>query len=122
MAVNADMCLGKARCTGKVGLTDAHIRGQLDCTEATFTGSNLGPFALFTGSSFAGDGLAVDASTVLEKVQCTGEVRLLGAHIKGELNCRQAVFTNGAFPAFSADGLTVGADVDLGNVQCTGEL
>ena len=69
-----------------VVLREAHIGGQLDCTEAVFTNPD--------GAALNADGLVVDADMFLRKAQCTGEVRLSGAHIGGQLDCTEAVFTN----------------------------
>ena len=58
----------------------------------------------------------------LSKAQCTGEVRLLGAHISGQLDCSEAVFTNPNGNALTADRLTVDGDMFLSKAQCTGEV
>ena len=54
-------------------LLGAHIGGQLDCAEAIFSNPD--------GTALTADRLTVDADMFLGKAQCTGEVRLLGAHI-----------------------------------------
>jgi hypothetical protein len=41
------------------------------------------------------------------KAQCTGEVRLLGAQISGQLACDEATFTHPDGNALGADGMTV---------------
>ena len=55
----------------------AHITGQLDCSEATFTNHRdvaLRAFALTVGKDM-----------FLDQAQCTGEVQLYDAHIGGQL-------------------------------------
>ena len=74
------------------------------------------------GEALSADGLVVDAGMFLAKAQCTGEVRLLGAHISGQLDCSEAVFSNPDGEALSADGLVVDADMFLDKAQCTGEV
>jgi hypothetical protein len=41
----------------------------------------------------------------------TGEVRLVGAHIGGDLDCGGGSFSNSAGPALTADRLTVDGDM-----------
>ena len=40
--------------------------------------------------ALSADGLTVDADMFLSTAQCTGQVRLLGAHIGGQLDCTEA--------------------------------
>jgi hypothetical protein len=47
------------------------------------------------GIAFNADRLTVDGRMFLGKAQCTGEVRLFGAHIKSQLLCSEATFNAG---------------------------
>ena len=85
-------------------------RRHLDCGEAVF--SNPDGAALNAGA------LVVGTSLFLRKAQCTGEVQLSGAQIKGPLNCAGAVFTNPDGIALNAYGLLVEANMSLRKVQC----
>jgi hypothetical protein len=59
------------------------------------------------------DGLTVEGTLVLSSLICTGEVRLLGARIKGSLVCRGARLENPNGDALSAAGMTVEGGVFL---------
>ncbi|WP_448601274.1 hypothetical protein [Thermoflexus hugenholtzii] len=59
------------------------------------------------------DGLIVDGALILSGLICTGEVRLEGAHIKGQLCCTGARLENPNGDALSADGMTVEESVFL---------
>ena len=58
----------------------------------------------------------------LDKAQCTGEVRLLGAHIGGQLDCTEASFTNPAARPWTPTGWSSTATCSCGKAQCTGEV
>ena len=64
-----------------MALREAHIGGQLDCTGAVFSNPD--------GEALNADRLVVDAGMFLLEAQCTGEVRLVGAHISGRLGCTE---------------------------------
>jgi hypothetical protein len=68
-------------------------------------------------------GLAVDGGLVLSFLNCIGEVRLLGAHIKGQLSCRGARFEHPSGRALGADWITVEGAVFLDQgFHATGEV
>ena len=52
----------------------------------------------------------------------TGEVRLLGAHVGGSLNCKGATLSNPGDRALTADGLTVDGSLVLDGAKVTGEV
>jgi hypothetical protein len=81
----------------------AHIGGQLNCTEATFTNSD--------GDALSADGMTVE-SVFLSKAQCTGEARLLGAQISGQLACDEATFTHPDGFALNPNGSVLAPRVD----------
>ncbi len=90
--------------SGAVRLNGAHISGHLDCTGAELR-NDFGP-ALFA------DGLQVDQAMFLRYFTATvstgdGAVRLLGAHLGGQLDFDGAQLRNDSGPALAADGLQV---------------
>jgi len=84
----------------------------------TLAGSHLGPLDC--------DGLQVDGDVLLgDGFTATGQsdygaLRLLGAHIKGQLNLNGARLTNETGPALIGDGLHVDGDVFGGGFIATG--
>jgi hypothetical protein len=120
--VGQDMlCRNGFSATGEVRLSGAHIGGQLSFDGATLTGGDDLPTLESrspdpTESSdrpiekvaLLADGLRVDGDMVCENGFSTaGQVRLLGAHIGGQLRFGGAVLTNG----LNADGLQVNQDM-----------
>ncbi len=100
--------------TGAVNLTGARIGGDLRCTGARL-GNDSGP-ALIADNLQVGQDMYLDGEfTATGSV--SGEdstVRLLGAHIGGNLECDGATLGNDSGPALAADGLQVGQDMYLG--------
>jgi hypothetical protein len=87
------------------------------------------PWLTLAGShlpALDGDGLHVDGDMLLgDGFTATGQgdygaVRLLGAHVKGQLNFNGARLTNEAGPALVGDGLHVDGDVFGGGFVATG--
>ncbi|KAF3469971.1 hypothetical protein [Streptomyces sp. Tu 3180] len=100
-----------------VRLSGAHITGELDLRYAELTNHN-GP-ALFA------DRLKVDSYTSLANIKATGHgedstVRLVDAHITGELHLTGAKLTNHAGPALAADRLRVDSSTWLADIKATG--
>ena len=73
------------------------------------------------GIALNAERLAADGNMFLRKVQCTGEMRLLGAHLGGLLDCSEAVFANPDGIALNAERLAADGGMLLREVQCTGE-
>jgi hypothetical protein len=106
---------------GAVRLIGAHIGGHLDFTDAalTNTGTNYtGTTTDMDGPALIADGIQVDQSLFLRRInpdwgfQATGggnngAVRLLGAHIGGQLSLAGATLTNKTGPALHAENLNV---------------
>ncbi|MFI5606856.1 hypothetical protein ACIA77_06580, partial [Amycolatopsis sp. NPDC051903] len=96
---------------GLVRLLGAHIGSQLFCRGATLhndSGPALNADGLQTGDSvFLSGGFSATGAGEL------GTIRLLGAHIGGELSCSQATLCNDSGPALNANGLQTGAEVFL---------
>jgi len=95
--------------TGEVRLPDAHIGGQLDFTGATLTATAAKANPEET-AALAADGITVDHN-MLCGFTVTGEVRLIHAHIRGQLDFTGATLTNPHGAALSADGITVDQDL-----------
>jgi hypothetical protein len=75
------------------------LTGQLTCTGAAFSNPK--------GAALDVEQLVVGNNLFLRRVQCTGRVRLFGAHIGAQLDCDGAAFSNADGTALYADGLTV---------------
>lgn len=106
--------------TGEVRLLGAKIGGQLRCRGGRFENPTTreAPEATALGA----DGLEVGQDVYLDKeFHATGEVRLVGAKIGGQLSCRGARFENPPTKeapeacALNACGLELGGDVYLDN-------
>ena len=95
---------------GTIRLLAAHI-GTLDCGGARLENT--------TGPALEADGLQVDQSVFLRdgftatSAGERGTIRLLGAHIGGQLNCGGARLENTTGPALNADHVQVDQDVFL---------
>jgi hypothetical protein len=96
---------------GAVRLLGAHICGQLACSGASIRND--------TGPALNARGLQVDQDVVLsdgfEAVGAGrgGAVRLLGAHVQGNVECRGATMRNDSGPALHAESLRVDQNVFL---------
>ena len=74
------------------------------------------------GTALVADGLTVDAGMFLLKAQCTGQVRLPGAHIGGQLDCSEAVLTNPGRLAVDFEGAAVAKAVHMRPASLEGGL
>ncbi|MEO7196271.1 MAG: hypothetical protein ABIZ05_15905 [Pseudonocardiaceae bacterium] len=123
-----------ARITGTLDLTHVpaavgiELRGCFFERAVLLVSARL-PWLTLAGSHLLGldcDGLHVDGDVLLgEGFTATGHgdygaVRLLGAHIRGQLNVNGARLTNETGPALIGDGLHVGGDVFGGGFIATG--
>ena len=97
--VKGSVFLRNSWVVGRVGLPDAQIGGDLDCTGGTFT--NEGNYALDA------DRINVKGCVFLRNSQVVGSVRLLGAQIGGNVECDGGTFTNPNSYAISADGARI---------------
>jgi len=96
---------------GVVRLLGARIRGNLDCTGGTFEGTETETPAGKTIVALGADGLQAGGGVFLsERFHATGEVRLIGARIQGNLSCDGGTFENPDGDALTADGVEVGGD------------
>jgi adhesin HecA-like repeat protein len=123
-----------ARITGTLDLTGVEAAAGIELRGCSFDhpvlleNAHL-PWLTLTGScvpALSGDGLQVDRSLLLDEgFRATGHgedgaVRLLGAHIGGQLSLRSAELTNDAGPALSGDRLQVDHDLVLRGLRATG--
>jgi len=103
---------------GAVRLLGAHVTGNLNLSDATITNE--------TGPAFSADDVTVGGNAYLNGTfnahADEGGVRLLGAHISGQLDMSDATLTNEIGPALTADFLTVGRLTTLnGGFTATGQ-
>jgi hypothetical protein len=103
---------------GKVSLVGAEIGGSLDCRGGTFALKEPDPCALdaswakIRGSVFLGAGFS-----------SVGDVRLGGAEIGGDLDCRDGTFSNAGRVSLSAPGSAIRQSVFLnGKFSAVGEV
>ena len=96
---------------GAVRLVNAHLGGNFECDRASLRNDS--------GPALDADGLQVGESIFLRDgftavgAGETGAVRLLGAHVSGQLACEGASLRNDSGPALDADGLQVGESIFL---------
>jgi hypothetical protein len=107
LETRGDLELAASTITGEVSVLGARIGGQL-----SFAGAKL---ANDGGPALNASGVQVDLGMYCwavgeQRFTATGEVRLVGAHIGGQLNFNGAELANDRGPALNANGL----DVDLG--------
>jgi len=105
-------------CLGEVRLLGAKIAGDLDCDDAKLTAEG---HALSADGATIGGHVFLRTDSKLEKgFECSGEIRLLGAEIDGNLECDGAKLTAEGH-ALSADGATIGGSVFLRRgFECSG--
>lgn len=87
IAVSKDLDLSDSAFSGPVDLQAADIAGWLICSNAKLHGSNK------QGNALVADLIKVGASVALDGIcvtQGAGAIRLTGAQITGQLNCRRA--------------------------------
>ena len=107
-----------------ISLRGAHVGGDFRLNGATLTGGSWpldlagatlvpprGDAATGDGRpkklALAADGLRVDTDMFCRGLAAQGAVRLLGAHVVGQLSVSGATLSNEGGPALSADGLKV---------------
>ncbi|MEV4051722.1 hypothetical protein AB0J55_11090 [Amycolatopsis sp. NPDC049688] len=103
--------------SGAIRLLGAHIAGQLGMGHVTITNT--------TGPALTGDGLRVDDGLFMRDATLTGTgesgaIRLLRAHIAGQLGMDHATITNTTGPALAADSLRVDSGLFMTDATVTG--
>ena len=123
---------------GAVNLTGAHIGARLLCDGASLY-NDSGPALAAYGGLQVSQGVFLRRGFTATGAGKSGTVRLIGAHIGGELDCTGADLRNDSGPALVADGVQAGRDmylsdgftatggseevtVDLGGAQVGGTL
>lgn len=99
---------------GKNILREARIGGQLDCSQAQFSGGGA--------QSLVANRLTVGNSMFLSEASFHGSVKLVGATIDGQLDCRNAKFESGNGTALDAYEIRVNSSVTLRGATMTGGL
>lgn len=102
--------LGLWDCALPEGMILLHARTRI----LSLDGSHVG--------SIVGDGLTTEGDLFLRDITATGEVRLLGADIGGDLDCDGATFDNKGGPALNADGLIIRGSLILRKTMAKGEI
>lgn len=118
--VMGDVLLRNGFAEGKVLLNGAEIGGSLDCGGGKFQSPAIAGLAE-TGTSLQAEGAKVARDVLFRNgFAAEGGVRLLGAHIGGNLDCDGGKFQNPAKPgavssgmALNAGGVNVGRSVFL---------
>jgi hypothetical protein len=118
LAVDRGMfCRERFEAQGEVRLVRAHITRQLDCSGGTFANESGSAPALNA------DGLTVGGDMFCrEGFEARGEVRLLGAHISGQLDCTGGSFANGSGHALDLEGATVTGSLYLQPAMLNGGI
>jgi hypothetical protein len=126
LEVQGGVSLRGVQATAKVSIIGALLDGSLDCTDASFR-AEKDAFGN-PDIAFAADGMDVRGNVFLRRVQAVGEVRLVGATLGGELNCKGSRLqaetdTNGVpGPAFHATRLDARGGVFLDDLQASGAV
>jgi hypothetical protein len=110
MLTAVELDLRRSTLVGPLHLAYANITGQFVCQDAALTGRD------HEGNALVGDGMRVGAGVYLDKgFTAAGAVRLLGADITGELNCRDAQLAgrDQYGNAMGCDGIKVSNDMIL---------
>ncbi len=100
-----------------IQLISAHIGGQLNLARATITND--------AGPAMNADDLRTDSDLYMRDITITGTgalgaVRLLGAHIGGQLNLDRATITNTTGPALAVDNFRTGSNLFMKDATITG--
>ena len=89
--VAGDLCLrGKFRAASEISFLGADIGGNLDCSDGTFAinGQNV--------DALSADGIKVRGDVSFENSTVTGNIRLCGADVGGQLQVSATKFSNGS--------------------------
>ena len=93
---------------GAINLVDAEIGGNLECRGTHLSGSNR------KGSALHAERITVGSQVYLDQgFRADGAIYLLGAHIKGNLECRGAHISSPSGRAIYAERMRIDGDVYL---------
>jgi hypothetical protein len=114
LKLDGSILLVNAKSTGEFRLTESEISGSLVCSGACFENKS-GPAIICDGLTISGSVFFrsdVDKANDSHQIfQSTGEVRLLGAKIGGDLDCSGGYFFNDEERSLSCDGVNIGGSV-----------
>jgi cytoskeletal protein CcmA (bactofilin family) len=105
---------------GEFRLSDAKIYGQFSLSDAILSNPDRADHLTLNA-----DGLYVEGSMSCEKLRSTGEIRLVGAGIGGQLALPGAILSNPDHPehrTLNADRIHVGGGVYCQNLESVGEV
>ncbi|MEO0911501.1 MAG: hypothetical protein AAFY59_00710 [Pseudomonadota bacterium] len=118
--------------TGDLGLLSCRVPDMILLRRAklrllNLNGSHLGlpdgAASEASAKALSADGLEANDGVFLRSVEATGEVRLVGAKLGGNLECNGGTLTAGeSGRALAADRLETGGGVFLQSVKATGEV
>ncbi|ACI97829.1 hypothetical protein [Rhodospirillum centenum] len=104
--IDGDLDLSEGTCIGPLKLRACHLTAPLRLWGATLP-------SLYLSASRLDAGLLADSVRITGDLVCdhgfraTGDLRLLGARVGGDMSFRTATLAGGAMGALSADGVTV---------------
>jgi hypothetical protein len=109
---------GKFQSTGGISLVGATVERQLNCTGARMNSHGA------TDPALNASGMVCSGSILLNgNFRARGEVRLVGATARQELNCASGTFESRSGSALDADGMTTDGNVLLNHgFHATGEV
>ncbi len=106
---------------GEVRMSRAHVRGDLDCSGATFH-NRLSHADAGSGIALNADGINVDGSVFIRSVRAEGEIRLPRGKVGADIDCAAAKIVNpfegrpmGSSAALTMEGSVVGGNVIVNN-------
>jgi uncharacterized protein YjbI with pentapeptide repeats len=114
LLVDHDLDLSSFKCEGQIVLTDAHVRGFLDCNRINIS------FAKEVALKAAR--ISVDSSLNLIMAKILGGIELHGANITGGLNLNGAHISRAGAQALEGDHLTVHGNMTLRNAVIVGQI
>jgi hypothetical protein len=100
--------------TGEVRLSNARIRGGLNCADGRFEGKE--------GAALTCDGIEAGSVYLNNHFHATGEVRLIGARIRRDLDCAGGRFEGTGGAALTCDGIEAGSVYLNNDFHATGEV
>jgi hypothetical protein len=118
---SGSVVLLEAKASGEIRLLGAEIGGSLECSGALFEGEVDDDGEV--GNALCADGVRVKGCVFLDKAKANGVVRLLGADIRGDLTCVEAVFDGMGGDALNAEGARITGSMFLyGGFKVTGGI
>lgn len=114
-----DLDLEECRIAVRMVIHRCEFQGTVYLRSARMRGIYILDSSLKEG--ICADRAQIDGPLFLKGIQCSGEIRLLGAEIRGALNCSGAKLTTEE-KALSADGARIHGSVVLDRIKSSGEI